>query len=92
MYRFLKKYLKIAKGGIPENIETLKIEEKEIGICDLLLKIKFANSKSEAKRMILGNGVKINSKIVTDINLKIKIKDGVVIQFGKNKIKKIIQV
>ena len=85
-----ERYIKIAKGDIPDNIEEFKIEEKNINICDLLLKIGFANSKGEAKRMIAGNGVKLNSKIITDINETIEIKDEVVIQFGKNKFKKII--
>lgn len=85
-----ERYLKIAKGGIPEEIEEIKIEETQIGICDLLTKIKFAQSKSEAKRMITGKGVKINSETVTDINLNIEIESGKIVQFGKNKIKKII--
>ena len=85
-----ERYLKIAKGGIPEEVEEIKIEETQIGICDLLTKIKFAQSKSEAKRMITGKGVKINSKTVTDINLNVEIGSGKIVQFGKNKIKKII--
>ena len=85
-----ERYLKIAKGGIPEEVEEIKIEETQIGICDLLTKIKFAQSKSEAKRMITGKGVKINSETVTDINLNVEIGSGKIVQFGKNKIKKII--
>ena len=85
-----ERYLKIAKGGIPEEVEEIKIEETQIGICDLLTKIKFAQSKSEAKRMITGKGVKINSETVTDINLNVEIGNGKIVQFGKNKIKKII--
>ena len=85
-----ERYLKIAKGGIPEEVEEIKIEETQIGICDLLTKIKFAQSKSEAKRMITGKGVKINSETVTDINLNVEIESGKIVQFGKNKIKKII--
>lgn len=84
-----KRYENIAKGNIPENIEEIKIDEERIGICDLLLKIGFANSKSEAKRMIIGNGVKVNSCIVSDINMIIEVKDAVVVQFGKNRFKKI---
>ena len=53
--------------AIPEDIETIKISENEINICDLLVKINFANSKGEAKRMIQGKGVKINGQTVEDI-------------------------
>lgn len=84
------RYENIAKGNIPDNIPETKIEETEINICYLLLKIGFAPSKSEAKRMVQGKGVKINSITVEDINEIIEIKDGIVLQFGKNKFMKVI--
>lgn len=84
------KYMSIAKGEIKDDIEKFVIEENEINICELLVKIEFASSKSEAKRMILGNGVKINGNVITDINKIIKNLNNTVIQFGKNKFKKII--
>lgn len=83
-----EKYMSIAKGEIPDNIEEIKIEENEINICDLLVKIGFALSKSEAKRNILGNGIKINGKQVNNTNEIIRLDKGVVIQFGKNRFKK----
>lgn len=86
-----KRYLKIAKGNIPEDIETINILENEMNICDLLVSINFANSKGEAKRMIQGNGIKINSNLETDINKIIRIENDLVVQFGKNKFKKIIK-
>ena len=85
------RYMKIAKGEIPQNIEKVKIEENELNICDLLIKIGFANSKSEAKRMILGNGIKINGESITDINMSLEFNKDIVVQFGKNKFKKIIK-
>ena len=86
-----ERYLQVAKGSIPEDIEEFNILENEMNICKLLIKINFANSKSEAKRMIQGNGIKINSNLETDINKIIKIENGLVIQFGKNKFKKIVK-
>ena len=84
-----ERYLKIAKGSIPEDVETVTIPEKKLNICDLLMKVGFANSKGEAKRMIQGNGIKINSNMETDINKTIIIENNLVVQFGKNKFKKI---
>lgn len=84
-----ERYLLIARGRIPENIEEYKTNKNTMNICDLLLEIKFAKSKSEARRMIQGKGVRINSKIITDINLKINLKEETIVQFGKNKFKKI---
>ena len=85
-----ERYMKIAKGEIPQNIEKVKIEENELNICDLLIKIGFANSKSEAKRMILGNGIKINGGSITDINMSLEFNKDIVVQFGKNNFKKVI--
>lgn len=79
------RYENIAKGNIPDNIEKVKINEDSLNICDLLIKICFANSKSEAKRMILGNGVKVNGKLVDDYNKIIDLTESKVVQFGKSK-------
>ena len=86
-----ERYLQVAKGNIPEDIEEFCISENEVNICELLVKINFAKSKGEAKRMIQGNGIKINSNLENDINKIVKIEDGLVIQFGKNRFKKIIK-
>ena len=86
-----QKYLNIAKGGIPTDVEEVKIKEDEINICDLLVRVGFASSKGEAKRMIKGNGVKLNSKTVNDISKTIITKEENIIQFGKNKFKKVIK-
>lgn len=85
-----ERYLRIANGGIPQDIEVFEINENTINICDLLVRIGFSNSKSEAKRMILGRGVKLDSVLIEDVNKSIKIKNEKVIQFGKNKFKKVI--
>lgn len=84
-----ERYLKIANGGIPTDINEVIIEESKINICDLLLKIGFSSSKSEAKRMVQGKGVKVDSKVIEDINEIIEIEKEKVIQFGKNKFLKI---
>lgn len=85
-----ERYLRIANGGIPQDIEVFEINENTINICDLLVRIGFSNSKSEAKRMILGRGVKLDSVLIEDVNKSIKIENEKVIQFGKNKFKKVI--
>ena len=85
-----QKYLDVANGGIRDNIEAVNIECKQINVCELLIKVGFAKSKGEAKRMILGNGVKIDSKLVSDVTAVIDLSDGEkVLQFGKNKFTKV---
>ncbi len=86
------RYQSVAKGGIPENIKTVKLstEASEMSILDILTKVGFASSKSEARRMIQGKGVKLNSETIDDMNLVIKLQTENIIQFGKNKFIKII--
>lgn len=86
-----EKYLNIAKGGIPDDVEIMKITEDSANICDLLVTAGFATSRGDAKRMVTGNGVKVNGNPVTDITTMIETADEPVIQFGKNKFKKVVK-
>lgn len=86
-----EKYETIAKGSLPDDIEEFLVEENEINICNLLVQIGFAASKGEAKRMVQGNGVKVNSETITDIGAMLNTGEYFVIQFGKNKFKKIVR-
>ncbi len=85
------KYKEIASGEIPEDIPTCRISENKLNICELLVRVGLANSKGEAKRMIAGNGVKIDLQIQKEVQAEIDIVEGKVVQFGKNKFVKIIK-
>lgn len=84
-----QRYIAISKGGIPENINTIELSNEDMSICDLLVKINFANSKSEAKRMIQNRAIKLNGNLVSDINLKVILSTENIVQFGKNKFIKV---
>jgi tyrosyl-tRNA synthetase len=75
---------------IPSKIPEIKIKEKTFKILDLLVKTKLASSKSEAKRLILQGGIKINGKIEEDWKAIIKIKKGLIAQAGKRKFIKVV--
>jgi len=77
------------KKKVPQKISEFKIKESFLKIIDLLPKIKIASSKSEAKRLILQGGVKINGEVQKDWRKKIKIKKGLIVQLGKRKFIKI---
>ena len=47
-------------------IRDRNIITKGINILDLVLQTKLGNSKSEIRRMIKNNGLKINNEVVTD--------------------------
>ena len=84
------KYLEIAKGGIPDEVPELKVAEKEIGLTDALVNAGLMPSKAEAKRMVKGNGVKVNGKVVDDVQMTLNVSENPVIQVGKNKFVKLV--
>ena len=60
------------KGYSEEGMEESLIELTEgMNILDLLVQVKIAPSKSEARRLVQGNGISINSEKVNDVNLPI---------------------
>lgn len=71
---------------LPSEVSKVFIGEKEINILDLLVKIKVISSKSEAKRLILQKGIKIDGQIQEDWRKKIKIKKGMVVRAGKRRV------
>ena len=84
------RYLDIAKGGTPDDVPELKVEGAEIGLTDAMVNAGFVPSKAEAKRMVKGNGVKVNGKVVSDVQLVLDPKENPVIQVGKNKFIKLV--
>ena len=56
--------------SISENLPKISLLEKEfkqpVYIYDLIVKIGFSNSKSEARKLIRGYGVKLNQSVVKD--------------------------
>ncbi len=93
-----ERYATVAKGGIPENIETIIISKNEVEngilLLDLILYSKIVPSKSEARRMIEQNGISVNGNKVTDVAKIITIhdfqNDNLIIQKGKKQFKKIV--
>ena len=52
--------------------------------------VGFSNSISEARRHILGNGIKIDGDAIQDVDLIVNYGDNFVLQFGKNRFVKVI--
>lgn len=77
------------KRGIPSKIKEFKVKKNKIKLLDLLFDSKLAPSKSEAKRLILQGGVKINGVVQKDWKKEIKIKKGMIIQVGRRRFVKI---
>ena len=80
----------VSNKGIPQDIPSVTIENGK-GILDLLLDLKFVQSKGEAKRLIQGGGVKIDGDKISDLNYTLNIESEAVLQAGKRKFAKLIK-
>ncbi|MDD3149543.1 MAG: tyrosine--tRNA ligase [Candidatus Gastranaerophilales bacterium] len=82
----------VQKKEIPDDIPEIIAEEGKL-IIDFLVDNQLTQSKSEAKRLILGGGVKINGEKVSDIQQKLDFsnKSEIILQAGKRKFAKILK-
>lgn len=80
----------VSNKGIPEDISEVKIGDK-CTLIDLLIDLKFAASRGEAKRLIQGGGVKIDGEKISDLNYTLNIEKSVVLQAGKRNFAKLIK-
>ncbi len=78
-----------AKKENPDEMPEFIINKNKISPVDLLVEMKLVNSKSEARRLIEGGGLKLNQTKVENWNQDLQIKSGDVIQAGKRKFGKI---
>jgi tyrosyl-tRNA synthetase len=74
-----------SRRSLPSQMPEVKISKKEMTLLDLVAATKTISSKSEARRLILQGGVKINSNPKKEPFEKILIKPGMVIRIGKLK-------
>jgi tyrosyl-tRNA synthetase len=70
------------QGNVPDDIPeyTVKDDEK---ILDIIVGQKMAGSRSEARRVIDQQGVKLNGEVVSDLNVEIP--DDAILQVGKRR-------
>ncbi|PIU98673.1 tyrosine--tRNA ligase [Candidatus Wolfebacteria bacterium CG03_land_8_20_14_0_80_40_12] len=74
---------------LPTKMSSVVVKEKSLNVLDLLTKVNLISSKSEARRLIEQNGVKIDGETQKNWKKRIEIKKGTVIQVGKRKFVKI---
>jgi tyrosyl-tRNA synthetase len=77
--------------GIPDNVEDFEIgNNKEINILDLIILVKFAASKGEARRLVNQGGVSINGEKIIDFSKNISLQPRMILKVGKRKFIKFI--
>lgn len=72
------------KKAQPDEMPELHVEQP-LNIVDLIASAKLASSKSEARRLIQQNGVKLDGEVVKDIKQVVDVKEEIVLQVGKRK-------
>jgi tyrosyl-tRNA synthetase len=73
-----------ARGGIPDEIESVSLEGAPLGIGAVLKQARLAPSTSEAMRLIDGGGVRLDGAVLTDRGIKLGA-GTFVLQVGKRK-------
>ncbi len=77
-------FINRSQGGVPDVIDEVEVSGAPLGIAALLKNAGLAPSGSEANRLIEGNGVRVDSNVVTDKGLKLPA-GTYVLQVGKRK-------
>jgi len=79
-----------ANKDLPTEIEEYKCDKDKIKLSELLFVSNMVSSKKEARRLIEQGGAKVDGQKVTSDN-EIEIKNGIILQAGKRKFKKIVK-
>lgn len=74
---------------LPTDIQEIIVASGEHQLSSLLVVLKLAPSKTEARRLIAQNGVKVNGETAQDEPIKIQKKNDIILQVGKRKFIKI---
>lgn len=86
-----ERYNTISSGALPTNVNEISVGVESATVIQMLMASKLASSTSEARRLVQGNGVKVNNEVVTDFNKVFDVSNGLILARGKNKIVKIIK-
>ena len=90
-----------ANNDLSTDLPTIKLGSEELNndilLSDLILRINFASSKSSSRKLIRGNAVKIDKKLIKDelfsVNALLrKSSDGLVISVGKKKYFRVVAI
>ena len=83
-----RRYISIASGNAPDNMSTFAVVDNEISVIDLLTQTALASSSSDARRLIIGGGIKLDGETITDLNEVVRCDS--VISRGKNKFVRVV--
>lgn len=71
------------KKELPSEMPVVALDKDEVELVELLMKLQVVSSKSEARRLIIQGGVKLDDVKITDIYAKISVEKERVLKVGK---------
>lgn len=74
----------------PQDISLIRIGQKEMKLVDLLVEVKLASSKSEARRLITQGGVRINGDKKTNPEEIVLLEKEIILQVGKRHFRRVM--
>ena len=77
------------KKEVPAEITEIELPVGNKKVIELLVAGKLADSNGEARRLIEQGGIKINEQVISDVNLEVKLVDGLIIRRGKRQFIKV---
>ena len=76
--------------GVPDDIPEFKPEVEQLDILDLIVKLEFAPSKGEARRLVTQGGVSIDGDKINEIDYSVVFNKEQVLKVGKRKFMKLL--
>lgn len=78
------------KKEVPDEVEEVILGQTNWNIVDLVFELKLANTKSDARRLVEGGGVKWEGEKVDDVKATVTLsKESVLLQVGKRNFRRI---
>jgi tyrosyl-tRNA synthetase len=74
------------KRQVPKNVRTQFAPPERVGICQLLVDLKFARSKREARGLVAQGAVRVDGQAVSDINFEFQRSVHRLVEVGKTRI------
>ncbi|OGG89575.1 tyrosine--tRNA ligase [Candidatus Kuenenbacteria bacterium RIFCSPLOWO2_12_FULL_42_13] len=74
----------------PDQMPEIKVKNQSYNIVNLLLMSRLVDSKSEGKRLVEQNGVKLDDKTIVSWKADVAPKNGAVLKVGKRKFAKLV--
>ncbi len=71
------------KKQLPSEMPVVVLDKEEVELVELLMKLQVVASKSEARRLIIQGGVKLDDVKITDIYAKISVEKEKILKVGK---------